>query len=173
MAAVPVAVAAMAVTGVTDPSIIETRPLDDSISDEVERPEVTFDGLGLPADIIGVLADDGIRVPTPIQALAIPDGLAGRDVCGRAETGSGKTLAFGIPIVIRLGAGDSSRPRALILVPTRELAAQVTEALEPVADVRGLRLVAVYGGVPMNPQISSLQNGVDIVVATPGRLLDL
>ena len=171
--AVPAAVAAMAVTGVTDPSIIETLPLDDSVSDEVERPEVKFDGLGLPADIIGVLADDGIRVPTPIQALAIPDGLAGRDVCGRAETGSGKTLAFGIPIVIRLGAADPSRPRALILVPTRELAAQVTEALEPVADVRGLRLVAVYGGVPMNPQISSLQNGVDIVVATPGRLLDL
>jgi superfamily II DNA/RNA helicase len=172
-AAAAEAVAAMAVTGVTEASLTETRSMNGGVSDNSDQPETTFGGLGLPADIIEVLTDQGITVPTPIQALTIPDGLAGRDVCGRAETGSGKTLAFGLPIIVRLDGESSPNPRALILVPTRELAAQVTEALEPAATVRGLRLVAVYGGVPMQPQISAAKAGADIVVATPGRLLDI
>lgn len=134
---------------------------------------MTFEGLGLVPEIIDVLSRQGITVPTPVQEMSIPDGLAGRDVCGRAETGSGKTLAFGIPLVMRLDEPQGKSPRALILVPTRELASQVTEAIEPIAATRGLRLVAVYGGSPMKKQISSVQKGADILIATPGRLLDL
>ncbi len=129
----------------------------------------------MPADVVEVLSREGISHPTPIQRLSIPDALAGRDVCGRAETGSGKTLAFGLPLVVELGAGDRSgpEPRALILVPTRELAAQVTEAIAPVASIRSLRLAAVYGGVPLRQQIPVVRKGSDILIATPGRLLDL
>jgi len=134
---------------------------------------VTFEALGLAPDIVDVLSRQGITVPTPVQEMSIPDGLAGRDVCGRAETGSGKTLAFGLPLVVRLDEPQGKSPRALILVPTRELASQVTEAIEPIAAARGLRLVAVYGGSPMKKQISSVQKGADILIATPGRLLDL
>lgn len=170
MAVVAVASGA-AETGVTDTTTLGTSA-QLNVPEPVEEPETDFVGLGLPTDIIGVLAQAGITRPTPIQALTIPDGLAGRDVCGRAETGSGKTLAFGLPLVARLAQGEPG-PRVLILVPTRELASQVAEAIEPVAAVRGLRLVAVYGGVPMQPQISSLKAGADIVVGTPGRLLDV
>lgn len=134
---------------------------------------MTFEGLGLASDLVDVLSRHGITVPTPVQEMSIPDGLAGRDVCGRAETGSGKTLAFGLPLVVRLDEPQGKSPRALILVPTRELASQVTEAIEPIAATRGLRLVAVYGGSPMKKQISSVQKGADILIATPGRLLDL
>lgn len=134
---------------------------------------MTFEVLGLAPDIVDVLSQQGITVPTPVQEMSIPDGLAGRDVCGRAETGSGKTLAFGLPLVVRLDEPQGKSPRALILVPTRELASQVTEAIEPIAATRGLRLVAVYGGSPMKKQISSVQKGADILIATPGRLLDL
>jgi superfamily II DNA/RNA helicase len=105
--------------------------------------------------------------------MCIPDGMSGRDVCGRAETGSGKTLAFGLPLLVGDEKGRAKQPHALILTPTRELAAQVMEALEPPAAVRGLRLASVYGGVPMRGQIRAVKNRVDIVVATPGRLLDL
>ncbi|MFP3914051.1 MAG: DEAD/DEAH box helicase [Actinomycetota bacterium] len=144
-----------------------------SIQETRETELGSFADLGLPTQIVDVLGSEGITVPTPIQSLAIPDALAGKDVCGRAVTGSGKTLAFGIPLVLRDYTASDRDPEALVLVPTRELAAQVTEALEGPAAVREVRIVAVYGGSPMKAQISAVKRGSDILVATPGRLLDL
>jgi superfamily II DNA/RNA helicase len=135
--------------------------------------ETTFDGLGVPADLVAVLTEQGIIEPFPIQALTIADARAGRDVLGKAKTGSGKTLAFGLPMLERTGKAEPGRPRSLVLVPTRELAVQVTEVLVPLADAHGLRLKALYGGAPMERQIKALRRGVDVVVATPGRLIDL
>jgi superfamily II DNA/RNA helicase len=135
----------------------------------------TFSHLNLPASLVSALARQEIVNPTPVQCAVIPDALEGRNVLGRARTGSGKTLAFGLPVLVRL-AGKTSRPkapRALILLPTRELATQVRTAMEPLAQKMGLRLTTVYGGVPINKQISTLRNGVDVVIATPGRLTDL
>ncbi len=135
-----------------------------------------FAALGLTGRLVERLARDGITDPFPIQAAAIPDALAGRDVLGRGRTGSGKTLAFGLPMVSRLADGTrpaSRRPRALVLVPTRELAMQVSDALEPFVHVTGLRHRLVAGGLSYEPQISSLARGVDLLVATPGRLTDL
>ena len=124
-----------------------------------------------------MLGARGVTTPRPIQARSVPDGLAGRDVLGRAETGSGKTLAFGLPLLVRTATAGSQRtarqPRGLVLVPTRELADQVHDELLPLAAAFGLRLLAVYGGVPLGRQIQQLRRGTDIVVATPGRLLDL
>jgi len=124
-----------------------------------------------------VLGARGVTTPRPIQARSVPDGLAGRDVLGRAETGSGKTLAFGLPLLVRTATAGSQRtarqPRGLVLVPTRELADQVHDELLPLAAALGLRLLAVYGGVPLGRQIQQLRRGTDIAVATPGRLLDL
>ena len=124
-----------------------------------------------------MLGARGVTTPRPIQARSVPDGLAGRDVLGRAETGSGKTLAFGLPLLVRTATAGSQRtarqPRGLVLVPTRELADQVHDELLPLAAALGLRLLAVYGGVPLGRQIQQLRRGTDIVVATPGRLLDL
>jgi superfamily II DNA/RNA helicase len=124
-----------------------------------------------------VLGARGVTTPRPIQARSVPDGLAGRDVLGRAETGSGKTLAFGLPLLVRTATAGSQRtarqPRGLVLVPTRELADQVHDELLPLAAALGLGLLAVYGGVPLGRQIQQLRRGTDIVVATPGRLLDL
>lgn len=137
--------------------------------------DATFASLDLPADLVAALARQGLTSPTAVQAAVVPDALAGRDVLGRAQTGSGKTLAFGLPVLARL-AGERSRPkhpRALIVVPTRELATQVRRALEPLADAMRLKLVTVYGGTPYDRQIKQLRNGADIVVATPGRLDDL
>jgi superfamily II DNA/RNA helicase len=142
-------------------------------SSPMGKEVTTFEDLGVPSEMAGVLASEGITVPTPIQLKAIPDALAGTDVCGRAETGSGKTYAFGLPLLARIGDVAAEDPRGLILVPTRELASQVTEALEPLASVYGLRIVAVYGGTSMREQISDVKQGADILVATPGRLLDL
>jgi len=133
----------------------------------------TFAGLGLPADLDAALARGGILEPFPIQALTIPDALAGRDLCGKAKTGSGKTLAFGLPLLCRIGTARSGRPRALVLVPTRELATQVTKALRPFAELQGRSIRAVYGGVSIEPQVAALRRGVDVVVGTPGRLIDL
>jgi len=137
----------------------------------------TFAELGLPAPIIAELTRRGIEAPFPIQARTMPDGLAGRDVLGRAETGSGKTLAFGLPMLARLAADVDGRragtPRGLVLVPTRELAQQVTDALVPLGQAMRVRVTSVYGGAPMGRQIDALKRGVDIVVATPGRLVDL
>jgi superfamily II DNA/RNA helicase len=124
-------------------------------------------------DLAEALAAAGITSPFPIQAMTIPDALAGRDVCGKAQTGSGKTLAFGLPVIMRLTEAKPHRPKALILVPTRELAHQVQEVLTPLAASRGLRLGAIYGGAPMDRQVKALKRGVEIVVATPGRLIDL
>jgi len=136
----------------------------------------TFAALGLTGPLVAAMTRRGIDAPFAIQTRAIPDALAGRDVLGRAQTGSGKTLAFGLPMLARLAAGDrrsvAGQPRGLVLVPTRELAKQVTDALAPLAQAIGVKVTAVYGGAPMGRQIDQLRRGVDIVVATPGRLLD-
>jgi len=132
-----------------------------------------FADLGVDQDLVDVLTERGITAPFKIQALTIPDGLAGRDVCGRAKTGSGKTLAFGIPLVQLLPKARPGRPTGLALVPTRELAVQVARELEPLAAKRGIRTLAVYGGAPIEKQISALARGVEFVVATPGRMIDL
>jgi len=134
---------------------------------------MTFDALGVSADLVAALAERGIREPFPIQALTVPDALAGRDVCGKAKTGSGKTLAFGLPIIERVRAAESRRPTALVLVPTRELALQVHDELAPLGRQRGVRFAAVYGGANMERQIKALAKGIDVVVATPGRMIDL
>ena len=133
----------------------------------------TFESLGVPDGIVAALRARGVTTPFPIQELTIADGLAGRDVAGRAQTGSGKTLAFGIPALVRAGSGDSRRPAGLILAPTRELAAQITAELVPLGEAVGVRVGVVYGGAPMAPQIAALQRGLDVLVATPGRLIDL
>jgi superfamily II DNA/RNA helicase len=120
-----------------------------------------------------VLDRAGMENAFPVQRLCIPDALAGRDVCGKAKTGSGKTLAFGLPLAERVGPASPKRPSGLVLVPTRELAVQVADVLEPLLAARSLRLVAVYGGAQMRKQISALEAGAEVVVATPGRLIDL
>ena len=133
----------------------------------------TFADLTVPATLLTVLAAQGIVEPFPIQVATLPDSLAGRDVLGQGQTGSGKTLAFALPIVTRLVASGNktrpTRPRGLVLVPTRELASQVCAVIAPLADAFGLRVATVFGGVSAAPQFKA---GVDIVVACPGRLLD-
>ena len=127
------------------------------------------------APLIDVLAARAITEPFPIQIQTLPDTLAGRDVLGRGKTGSGKTLAFSIPLVTRL-AGQKRRPShptGLVLAPTRELATQITAALEPLAAAHNLRVTTIFGGVPQGRQVAALKSGVDIVVACPGRLEDL
>jgi superfamily II DNA/RNA helicase len=133
----------------------------------------SFEALGVSADLVAVMRDQGIDLPFPIQTLTIPDALAGRDVCGKAKTGSGKTLAFGLPLLERISAARPRKPTALVLVPTRELANQVFNVLGPLAASRGQRAVAVYGGVGFEPQLTALRRGVEVVVGTPGRLIDL
>jgi superfamily II DNA/RNA helicase len=139
-------------------------------------PTPSFANLGLPKVLVRALAEEGITAPFPIQAAAIPDALDGRDVLGRGQTGSGKTLAFGLPLLARIAADGRARPRrpkGLVLVPTRELAMQVNDVLTPLA--RSLRLFTktAFGGVPYGTQILALNKGVDVLVATPGRLKDL
>ncbi len=135
----------------------------------------TFAALGVPAPLVEVLDDQGITAPFPVQAATLPDALAGRDILGRARTGSGKTLGFSLPLVSRLAGGStlSARPRGLVLVPTRELATQVTAVLKPLARAMDLWVTTIYGGVSYGPQVNALQRRTDIVVATPGRLADL
>lgn len=139
-----------------------------------------FASLGLPAVLLDVLRTQGLVDAFPIQAATIPDALAGRDVLGRGRTGSGKTLAFSLPLVARLAPAGAERrraapwrPRGLVLVPTRELANQVRDVIAPLARAARLRHAVVYGGVGYGPQIAALRDGVDLVVACPGRLLDL
>jgi superfamily II DNA/RNA helicase len=137
---------------------------------------VPFDSLGVEPALVEVLASQGITTAFPIQAMTVADALAGRDVCGKAKTGSGKTLAFGVPMLQRTMGNEATepgRPRGLVLVPTRELAVQVHDVLEPLADAIGLRLVAVYGGADIDRQVKKLRRGVDVIIATPGRLIDL
>src|SRR5215475_4180989 len=168
------------------PSIFE-RPSDmagvddqnetaDATSPDILADALTFADLGLPARLVETLARDGITKPFPIQAATIPDAIRGRDVLGRGQTGSGKTLAFGLPVIVRLanaGKAAPGHPAALILVPTRELAMQVNDAIAPLARTVGLFSRTAFGGMPYDKQIRDLRRGVDILVATPGRLGDL
>ncbi len=135
--------------------------------------DTTFADLGIAPELLAVLTEAGFETPFPIQAMTIPDGLAGVDVLGKAKTGSGKTLAFGLPIVEGLERAEPFHPRALVLVPTRELAMQVTRDLEPLVAARNFNLVTVYGGASMQAQIDALNAGVELIIATPGRLIDL
>jgi superfamily II DNA/RNA helicase len=142
-----------------------------------DQPQAAgFAALGLPRPLVRALASAGIDEPFPIQAATIPDALAGKDVLARARTGSGKTLAFGLPLLARVAAGPraaSGRPRALVLVPTRELAMQVNDALVPLARALGRFSRTAVGGVSYDKQLRDLAKGVDLLVATPGRLGDL
>ncbi|MEU1836140.1 DEAD/DEAH box helicase [Micromonospora chersina] len=140
----------------------------------IDTPD--FAALGLPRQLVEALARQGISTPFEIQRATLPDALAGRDVLGRGQTGSGKTLAFGLPVIARLADRNRARPlhpRALVLVPTRELAMQVNDALVPLGKSVGIFLKTAVGGVPYDRQIDALRRGVEIVVATPGRLGDL
>ncbi|MEV7979933.1 DEAD/DEAH box helicase [Streptomyces sp. NPDC086519] len=139
-----------------------------------DRP-ASFAGLELPAEVLRTLSELGVREPFPIQAATLPDALAGRDVLGRGRTGSGKTLAFGLPLLARTAGrrAEPKQPLALILVPTRELAQQVTEALAPYAEALRLRMATVVGGMSIGRQAAALRDGAEVVVATPGRLHDL
>ena len=132
-----------------------------------------FSELGIEKDLVEELNHLGIIEPFEIQKITIPDILKGRDVCGKAKTGSGKTIAFGLPLLQLLPSSKPGEPTGLALVPTRELAVQVCKELEPLALKRGLRVRAIYGGSPIEKQIEALKKGVDFVVATPGRLIDL
>ena len=133
-----------------------------------------FAELGVAAPMVAALKQQGITEPFPIQRATIADAIAGRDVLGRGRTGSGKTLAFGLPLLTRLAAGDpTGTPRAVILTPTRELALQIADNLSPLATVMGLHLYLVAGGMAYGPQLKAFERGVDVVVATPGRLIDL
>jgi superfamily II DNA/RNA helicase len=138
---------------------------------------VPFADLGVPARLVAALRERGIDSPFPIQASTLPDSLAGRDVLGRGRTGSGKTVAFALPTVAALAKSGRRRvphtPRALVLVPTRELATQVAETMSPLAAAMDLRTMTIFGGVGQNPQVAALRRGVDVVIATPGRLEDL
>ncbi|MDR2723538.1 MAG: DEAD/DEAH box helicase [Cellulomonadaceae bacterium] len=149
---------------------------------------MNFTDFALPAAVVSVLTEAGITSPFPIQAASLPDSLAGRDVLGRGRTGSGKTIAFALPVVTRLADANRSgsgrrqtnatrqaprRPRALILAPTRELALQIDATTAPLAAALGLRTTTVFGGVAQSRQVSALNNGVDILIACPGRLEDL
>ncbi|KOU49696.1 RNA helicase [Streptomyces sp. WM4235] len=153
---------------VTDQSIDEADEAD-------AEPTITFSDLGLPDGIVRKLAQNGVTSPFPIQAATIPDALAGKDILGRGRTGSGKTLSFGLPTLASLAGGhtEKKKPRAIILTPTRELAMQVADALQPYGDVLGLKMKVVCGGTSMSNQIFALERGVDVLVATPGRLRDI
>jgi superfamily II DNA/RNA helicase len=133
----------------------------------------TFASLGVDPVLTAALGSKGITEPFAIQALTIADALAGRDVCGKAKTGSGKTLAFGLPLLQLLKVHSASGTRGLVLVPTRELALQVAGELQPLGEAMGLSVVTVYGGAPLERQQAQLEKGADVVVATPGRLIDL
>jgi ATP-dependent RNA helicase RhlE len=145
------------------------------LTDIIETPDTdapaSFAELMLAPELLRAVADAGYTAPTPIQARAIPLILRGRDIMGLAQTGTGKTAAFTLPIVQRL-LGGPRRARALILTPTRELAVQVKESFAKYAEHSGLVIVDIYGGVPLGPQEQALRTGVDVIVATPGRLLD-
>ncbi|MET9506100.1 DEAD/DEAH box helicase [Streptomyces sp. NPDC006622] len=140
-----------------------------------KTPELTFSDLGLPEAVVRKLNQNGVTAPFPIQVATIPDAMAGKDILGRGRTGSGKTLSFGLPTLTTLAGGhtEKRKPRAVILTPTRELAMQVADALQPYGDVLGLKMKVVCGGTSMSNQIYALERGVDILVATPGRLRDI
>ncbi|WP_194924965.1 DEAD/DEAH box helicase [Catenulispora pinisilvae] len=151
----------------------EDTEADDTVAAESEAP--AFSELGLPEELVKKLAENGVHSTFPIQAATIPDALAGRHVLGKARTGSGKTLAFGLAALANLKGkrARKGKPLALVLVPTRELAMQVTDALQPYGFAVGADIAAVYGGAPMYKQVFALRRGVELLVATPGRLTDL
>ncbi|MCX5141651.1 MULTISPECIES: DEAD/DEAH box helicase [unclassified Streptomyces] len=154
----------------------QAEQADTDAADEADaEPTITFADLGLPEGIVRKLAQNGVTAPFPIQAATIPDALAGKDILGRGRTGSGKTLSFGLPTLASLAGGhtEKKKPRAIILTPTRELAMQVADALQPYGDVLGLKMKVVCGGTSMGNQIYALERGVDVLVATPGRLRDI
>ena len=153
-----------------------TTPDTPATSDASAAAPETFASLGVDADLVADLGARGFTEPFPIQTATLPDTLAGRDVLGRGRTGSGKTLAFALPLVQRLAEEDMARPGhpiGLVLAPTRELALQITETIKPLADALELSATTIFGGVSQKPQEKALAKGVDIVVACPGRLLDL
>ncbi|TDD25622.1 DEAD/DEAH box helicase [Kribbella turkmenica] len=157
------------------PSYQETKRREEPVDLGTVAADNQFAALGLAPRLVQRLARDGITAPFPIQAATIPDALAGKDVLGRGQTGSGKTLGFGLPTLTRLAGGhtESRRPRGVVLVPTRELAMQVHDALEPLAHVMNVSLKLIAGGLPYPKQIEALRRGVDLLIATPGRLIDL
>ncbi|MDX3457989.1 DEAD/DEAH box helicase [Streptomyces sp. ME02-8801-2C] len=158
--------------------LIETADTDTDAADtdlEAGEPQLSFGDLGLPEGVVRKLTQNGVTSPFPIQAATIPDALAGKDILGRGRTGSGKTLSFGLPLLTKLSEGhtEKKKPRGIILTPTRELAMQVADALQPYGDVLGLKMKVVCGGTSMGNQIYALERGVDVLVATPGRLRDI
>ena len=168
----------------TDPS--EAEGVSTAAPEDTYDTTQTFESLGITETLCKALANDGITTAFPIQAMTISDALAGRDVCGKAKTGSGKTLGFGLPMLQRIAAGLSDEtgtvtqlpgspasPKGLVLLPTRELAVQVFEVLSPLAEALGMRVVSVYGGADIERQIAKLRKGCEIIIATPGRLIDL
>ncbi|MFC9393695.1 DEAD/DEAH box helicase [Streptomyces sp. NPDC057027] len=160
----------------TETVAIEADDTDaEALVEEPAEPTITFGDLGLPEGVVRKLAQNGVTTPFPIQAATIPDALAGKDILGRGRTGSGKTLSFGLPLLATLSDGhtEKKKPRGVILTPTRELAMQVADALQPYGDVLGLKMKVVCGGTSMGNQIYALERGVDILVATPGRLRDI
>jgi superfamily II DNA/RNA helicase len=158
-------------------SAAEPVAIPDAVDDVIDdQPTLTFGDLGLPRRLVRALEQAEITSPFPIQAATIPDALSGKDVLGRGQTGSGKTLAFGLPMLVRIadsGKATPCHPKALVLVPTRELAMQVNDAIMPLARSLGLFSRTAFGGSPYDKQIRDLRRGVDILVATPGRLGDL
>lgn len=150
----------------TIPTTLPSPAIDDSSGP-------SFAALGIAPDLVNALAASGIAEPFPVQVLTIPDALSGRDICGKARTGSGKTLAFGLPLLQLVSQSRPCRPQSIVLVPTRELAGQIARALAPIAVARRVRITAIYGGASLNRQADILRAGVDIVIATPGRLNDL
>src|SRR3954471_11245576 len=143
----------------------------------MKRDTTTADGgfgtLGLDPKLVATLAELGYEEPTPIQREAIPPLLTGQDLIGQAATGTGKTAAFALPVLNALADGDrGKKPSALILAPTRELAMQVANAITSYGRPLGARVLAVYGGQPITPQLKALSKGVDVVVGTPGRVVD-
>ncbi|MFJ5831796.1 DEAD/DEAH box helicase [Streptomyces sp. NPDC093089] len=163
----------------TDRTRRGSTPKDEFASPSTATPALpavdAFTDLDLPAAVLDVLAGEGVTTPFPIQAATLPDALAGRDVLGRGRTGSGKTLAFGLPLLARTAGrrAEARKPLALVLVPTRELAQQVTDALDPYARALKLRMATVVGGMSIGRQATALRDGAEVVVATPGRLMDL
>jgi len=159
------------------PKPADSAPVPATEAPTAQPSGLGFAALGVPETLVRLLDRAGITEPFPIQSATLPDSLAGRDVLGRGRTGSGKTLAFGLPVLTRLANArrdrKPGRPRALILAPTRELAIQIDATIAPLAKSLGLRTTTIFGGVGQNPQIDALRNGVDVVVACPGRLEDL
>ena len=160
--------------------VVVTTSNEPSEKTDIYATEQTFAALGVHEGLVSTLAAQGIVAAFPIQAMTINDALAGRDVCGKAKTGSGKTLGFGLPMLQRIaesgGApkGDGpATPKGLVLLPTRELAVQVYDVLKPLGEAIGLRLVSVYGGADIEKQIKDVRKGADVIIATPGRLIDL